>query len=110
MLKTTIYRICIILTLAVVSLISVVQAQDADSLELMLQDQRMPVGERIRVLDDLSWAYMDSDMQRSVGFSKQGLPLALRSKDEKMTATFYRNIGVAYYMGSVYDSARIYLD
>src|SRR5690606_38414588 len=32
------------------------------------------------------------------------------NKDEKMTATFLKNIGIAYYMGGVYDTALIYLD
>ncbi|GGC32470.1 two-component sensor histidine kinase [Parapedobacter defluvii] len=84
-------------------------AQSIDSLEQLLQDKSLPTSERINLYDDLSWAYMNSDMQKSVAYGKKGLELVSQTTDEHMRATFYRNIGVAYYMGSVYDSAATYL-
>lgn len=80
-------------------------AQSPDSLEQLLQDQSLPASELVKVYDDLSWAYMNNDMRKSVAYSKKGLKLVSETGDEHMRATFYRNIGVAYYMGSVYDSA-----
>lgn len=85
-------------------------SQELDSLERLLSDPRLDHHERITLLDDLSWAYMNSDMKRSISYSQQGLALAHSSGDQLMMATFDRNVGVAFYMGSVYDSAHFYLD
>lgn len=74
------------------------------------QDRPPTNGERIRQLDDLTWEYINSDMIKAVQYSQQGLTLAEREQEDLMRATFYRNIGVAYYMGSVFDSSRFYLD
>lgn len=84
-------------------------AQSPDSLEQLSQNKNLPVSERIRIYDDLSWAYMNGDMHKSIAYSKKGLALVTQTGDENMQATFYRNIGVAYYMGSVHDSAAVYL-
>lgn len=84
-------------------------AQSPDSLEKLLQRKNLPDAERMRIYDDLSWAYLNDDIQKSVTYSKNGLGLALHANDENMQATFHRNIGVAYYMGSVHDSAAVYL-
>lgn len=84
-------------------------AQSPDSLEQLLENKNLPVSERAKVYDDLSWAYMHGDMRKAVAYSKKGLELVLRTSDENMQATFYRNMGVAYYMGSVYDSAATHL-
>lgn len=73
-------------------------------------DRQLSDADQIRQLDDLTWEYINSDMEKAVQYSKQGLTLAERAQDDGMRATFYRNIGVAYYMGSVFDSARHYLD
>lgn len=85
-------------------------SQDLDSLERLLAEPNLDQKERIIVLDDLSWAYMNTNMQRSIAYSQKGLSLARASGDQLMIATFDRNIGVAFYMGSVYDSAQYYLD
>ncbi|SFC68541.1 Soluble NSF attachment protein, SNAP [Parapedobacter composti] len=84
--------------------------QPADSLEREIKKGKLTDAEKITIYDDLSWANMDSDMRKSVDFSAQGLALAKRTGDDRMVAVFHRNMGVAYYMGSVYDSAAIHLD
>lgn len=85
-------------------------AQELDSLERLLSDPSLDQKERITLLDDLSWAYMNTNMKRSIAYSQDGLSLARSFGDQLMIATFDRNIGVAFYMGSVYDSAQYYLD
>ena len=99
----------IILLLAWCSLPGMLMAQPADSLELQLQDKSLTNAERIKLYDDLGWAYMNANPQRSVAHSTRGLRLALQTGDKLMEATFYRNMGVAYHMEGVYDSATTYL-
>lgn len=100
----------ILLYLLMVSVPVVVFGQNLDSLEQALKSVNLTEEERIKILDDLNWFYNSIDADRSVAFGKQGLALAEKNKDEKMTATFLKNIGIAYYMGGVYDTALIYLD
>ena len=85
-------------------------AQDLDSLERKRSDPNLSNKERIIVLDDLSWALMNTHMGQAVAYSRQGLALSRSVGDPSMIATFNRNMGVAFYMGSVYDSAHFYLD
>ncbi len=99
----------LIFLLMLIGWVSPSAAQAPDSLERLLENKKLSASERITIYDDLSWAYMDSDMRKSVDFGRKGLELASQTGDEKMEATFYRNLGVAYYMGSVYDSASTYL-
>lgn len=98
------------LYLLVVSLPIVSFGQNLDSLEQVLATKVLTDKERIQVLDDLNWFYNSIDADRSIAFGKQGLALAKKSDDEKMTATFLKNIGISYYMGGVHDTALIYLD
>ncbi|WP_461534127.1 tetratricopeptide repeat-containing sensor histidine kinase [Sinomicrobium sp.] len=84
--------------------------QNLDSLEQALKKQDITASEKIKLYDDLSWFYNSVDVKRSLTFGKKGLELAKKNGDKKMEATFYRNMGVAYFMGSVYDTATIYLD
>lgn len=83
--------------------------QNLDSLEQLLNLKQVTVKERISILDDLSWFYNSIDVSRSIEFGKKGEKLAREISDEKMAGTFLKNIGVAYYMDGVYDSAIVYL-
>lgn len=84
--------------------------QSLDSLETVLHKKSLSNGERIKIYDDLAWSYTNIDQGRSVDFSKKGLALAHREGDKRMEAIFYKNMAVAYLMGSVYDSAAHYLE
>src|SRR5690606_38012121 len=84
--------------------------QNLDSLEQVLATKTLTDEERIKILDDLNWFYNSIDVDRSIAFGKQGLALAEKTGDEKMTATFLKNTGIAYYMDGVYDTALLYLD
>lgn len=88
----------------------VLSGQALDSLEQMLQKKDLLDEERVRIYDDLSWLYTNIDVRRSIDFGHEGLALAQKNKDEKMIASFYRNLGVAYYMGAVHDTAMLYLE
>lgn len=85
-------------------------AQDPslDSLALSL-NKSLNEDAKIRIYDELSWGYLNVDADKSVNYGNEGLDLARGAKDRKMEATFLRNIGVAYYMMSNYDTAATYL-
>ena len=85
-------------------------SQNVDSLENLLVGKNLSTTDQIEIYDDLSWFYQNTNMRKSVDHGFSGLKLAQQNDDETMEATFYRNIGVAYYMGSVYDSAQTNLD
>lgn len=85
-------------------------SQNLDSLENLLIGKKLSVADEIRIYDDLSWFYQNSNMRKAVDHGLAGLKLAQREGDKQMEATFYRNIGVAYYMASMNDSAKINLD
>jgi len=84
--------------------------QSLDSLEQALSTQKLTDAEKIKIYDDLNWHYTNIDIDRSIDFGKKGLELARKNGDEKMEATFLKNIGVAYYMGTMYDTASVYLE
>lgn len=85
-------------------------SQNLDSLEQVLKTQKLTDTEKMKVLDDLNWFYNSIDADRSIAFGKQGLALARKTGDEKMVATFLKNIGIAYYMDGINDTALIYLE
>ncbi len=80
-----------------------------DSLVLSLNNKNLNDGNRIRIYDNLSWGYLSEDAEKSVNYGNKGLRLARHANDKTMEATFLRNIGVGYYMLSVYDTAATYL-
>lgn len=84
--------------------------QNLDSLEQALTRENLTNGEKIGILDDLNWFYNSINPQRSIYFGKQGLALAEKVEDEKMTTTFLKNIGISYYMDGIYDTAMHYLE
>src|SRR3546814_702789 len=86
------------------------QTAELDSLEQSLEKRGLNAQTKIRIYDDLSWGYLNVDIDKSVFFAQKGIKLAEEEKDIPMVITLYRNLGVAYYMVSKYDSARTNLD
>ena len=79
-----------------------------DSLEKTLSSKALSNSEKLKVYDTLSWGYLSFDFDKSKQYSLAGIKLAEQIKDLVMTGTLYRNLGVAYYMISKYDTALIY--
>lgn len=102
-------RLLLIVSVAIASPV-LLCGQSLDSLEKALANQALTDAEKIKLYDDLNWHYTNIDAVRSIDFGKKGLALAQQVGDEKMVATFYKNIGVAYYMGGIHDTAAIYLE
>jgi two-component system, NarL family, sensor kinase len=85
-------------------------AQNLDSLENSLKSKTLPDTEKLKLFDNLSWGYLSSDFDKSKHYALEGISLAGKLKDQNMTGTLFRNLGVAYYMVSKYDSALIHLN
>lgn len=96
--------------LSLLCLCMVTYAQNVDSLEKILESEDLKPSDLIVIYDDLSWGYMDSDARKSTFYAYKGLNLAEKMENDPMIATFYRNLGVAYYMVNSYDTAANYLD
>jgi Signal transduction histidine kinase len=103
-----ILRLALCLLVAFVPIVSL--GQNLDSLEQVLATKKLTDEEKIKILDDLNWFYNNIDPERSVAFGKQGLELARKTGDERMIGTFLKNIGIAYYMDGVHDTALAYLE
>jgi signal transduction histidine kinase len=85
-------------------------AQNLDSLENILLSKKISNSERIKLCDDLSWGYLSTDFDKSKTFALEGIKHAEKTNDQVMTGTLYRNLGVAYYMVSKFDTAIIHLN
>ncbi len=85
-------------------------AQNLDSLEQVLKTQELTSDKLIKIYDDLSWGYLSINFDKSSDYARKGITIAEKEKNTVMVGTFYRNLGVAYYMDGNNDTARIYLD
>lgn len=101
-------RLALCLLVAFVPIINF--GQNLDSLEQVLATKNLTDVEKIKILDDLNWFYNSIDADRSIAFGKQGLKLAQKVNDEKMIGTFLKNIGIAYYMDGIHDTAMVYFE
>ncbi len=103
-------RIKLSLAFLLLALSLIAPAQNLDSLENLLISKTLPDTEKLKLYDNLSWSYLSSDFDKSKHYALEGISLAGKLKDQNMTGTLLRNLGVAYYMVSKYDSALIHLN
>lgn len=85
-------------------------SQQADSLIHLLNSKSLLVEKQLQLYDDISWDLINSDFKNAIRYGREGYQLAVKTNNEGYAALFLRNIGVAYYMGDMYDSAHYYLD
>ncbi len=107
----TMRRKLILLSLLILAIYKTV-GQDLDSLELLLKGGglELKVEDRLRLFDDLSWGYLNSDFEKAMLYGEKGVELAEKEGNIDYLATFKRNIGVTYYMASRFDKALEYLN
>jgi two-component system, NarL family, sensor kinase len=103
-------QLLILVFLFSVIVMAPVDGQNLDSLENVLRISGLKPENKIKICDDLSWGYLNSDFLKSKSYALQGIAIAENENDLLMTGTLYRNLGVAYYMASILDTANIYLD
>ncbi len=97
-----------IMVLWIYTFAGIASAQNLDSLENVLLLKKVSNNEKIKLYDDLSWGYLSYSFDKSKKFALEGINLSEKANDQIMTGTLYRNLGVAYYMVSKYDTALIY--
>ncbi|MEA5046913.1 MAG: tetratricopeptide repeat protein, partial [Petrimonas sp.] len=85
-------------------------AQNLDSLENVLNGNDLSSEEYLTVCDDLSWSYLDDDFGKSIKYAVRGIERAKSDQNLLMEARLYRNLGVAYYMNSQMDTAKLFLN
>lgn len=100
----------LLIAFTVLGLPVALSAQSVDSLEQLLATKKLTDAEKIQLYYDLSWSYKNINVKRSIDFGKKGLVLAQKTKDLKKEASFYYNIGTAYYVGGIHDTAMMYLE
>jgi len=73
---------------------SAVSAASIDSLENVLKTAQGD--QKVKTLNELFRAYMNSDPVKAIGYTKEALELATNIGDRKGMAASYNNLGVAY--------------
>ena len=74
-----------------------------DSLQNKLAD--VAGQEKAALLNDLSWAYIYIDLQKSRQYASDALRIAYAGQFEEISATAHRNLGATYILSGHYDSA-----
>jgi len=96
--------------IALTLLANLALATNLDSLEKILLVKTLPNAEKLKAYDNLSWGYLSLDFEKSKLYALAGIEAARSAKDQVMEGTLTRNMGVAYYMVSKYDTALIHLN
>ncbi len=78
---------------------------DVDALEAQLRDSSLTQEERLYLYDELSWAYHNSDFQKSLRYASEGLLLAEKLGDEQTKGYLYLGLGTAYHLNKEMESA-----
>ena len=86
------------------------QTENLDSLELLLQTQKLSSSEQSKLYYKLSWGYMDVNTEKTFSYAKKGIQFAEKERDMEWATQLYCNLGVAYDMVSKYDSALLCFD
>ncbi len=79
-------------------------------MEKELDNTSLNVEEKLQLYDDLSWEYLGIDFVKSSFYAREGIRLAHRESNQLKEGMLYRNLGVAYYMKSSYDTASVYYE
>lgn len=83
---------CLFVSLFVVS--NLLVANPIDSLENVMKTAKGDL--RVKTLNELFRAYMNSDPVKAIGYTREALTLATEIDDKKGMAASYNNLGVAY--------------
>ncbi len=86
---------------------------DMDSLVYFVQTGQYSTYERIRICEHLCYNLVYTDADKSIFYGKWGLKLAENEKSEKkdsVVSLINCDLGMAYTIKNVYDSAKIYFD
>lgn len=84
-------------------------AQNPDSLETVLRtNKKLTVKEQLKLYDNLSWDYINVNVNKAKLLALQGIELSRKTKNDKMCGILYHHIGIACYNYGEMDSAWFY--
>jgi signal transduction histidine kinase len=81
---------------------------NVDSLENVLETQKLTAEEEIKIHKQLANSYRDSNPEKLAFHARKVLDYAIKSKDELPAGLAYNFIGLSFQHNLVYDSALIY--
>ncbi|MDR1602839.1 MAG: tetratricopeptide repeat protein [Tannerella sp.] len=81
-----------------------------DSLEKILQVGNISPAEKLYIYDNLSWTYLETDIERAAELARLGLSLSLSQNEWFFAGHFYSHLGFSHYYNSRYDSAMFYFE
>jgi tetratricopeptide (TPR) repeat protein len=79
-----------------------------DSLESVANNTALPEGERLRACENLGYDLVSIDVEKALEYACIGLSLSKDVKNDSLSGSFYRELGMAYQVKANYDSAGIY--
>lgn len=86
------------------------KAQIIDSLEIILNTQRLTPIRQLGIYDTICRMSMNYDLEKLMKYAKDGLLLAQKENDKLNIWNFYENIAIGYSMKGSYDTALIYFN
>jgi signal transduction histidine kinase len=81
-----------------------------DSLERILLTGNVSTAEKLAIYDELSWTYLETDIERATELARRGLSLAKAQAEWFFTGHFYSHLGFSHYYNSRFDSAMMYFE
>jgi signal transduction histidine kinase len=99
-----------VLVLFIILLFNDLSAKNLDSLEIGLQSNRLSVTERVGILNELSWQYIETNPVKAQKLATQAIALAQKEDNTKLLAVAYHRLGTALYNRNRLDSAKLIMD
>lgn len=97
-------RFCFILFCTVICL-PIFAQESIEEMERKLHEKATGNDEKIALLDNLSWEYLNTDLAKAAAYADAGVRLARKQRNTQMEITLLRNLGVAEYMQGNFEHA-----
>ena len=82
------------------------QSAYPDSLERLLQTQKLTSDERLNLYEKLTTFWSESNLPKAISYAKEGAHLAEKEKNKDMAALLYQKLGSAYMISNQFDDAK----
>ena len=81
-----------------------------DSLEIVLQSNGLSANDRVGILNELSWKYIETNPVKAQKLAAQAIALAQKEDNTRLLAVAYHRLGTALYNCNRLDSAKLIMD
>jgi len=86
------------------------QNQNVDSLIYVLETEKMPTENKMRLYWDILLCYWNTDLEKNIIYAKEALNYANKENDDSWISRFNRALGMSYYFKGEYDLSLIALE